>query len=148
AVRTDNLDITSGQAAGKTSFNLVFGRNEFAVQDISAAFAGGTATGGTAIRRAGGDVSFAVRLAMKQADLSELVWRSGGGPAGTGRIDLTADMLGTGKTIAAVVENLTGSGSFTIRDAALGAVDAGAFERTLIAVEAGTESAGADDIAR
>jgi hypothetical protein len=56
-------------------------------------------------------------------------------------------MLGTGKNLSSMVAALTGSGSFTLHDAHLGGIDAGAFERTLIAVENGTEPADASDIA-
>jgi hypothetical protein len=147
SVRTDKFDIASGLGGAAAKFNLVFGRSEFSVQDAETKIAGGAVKGNFAIRRAGEDLSVAARMSVEGAALADLVWEGAGGPAATGKLNLTADVLGTGKSLSAVVANLTGSGSFTLRDAMLAAIDAGAFERTLIAVESGSEPPDAQDIA-
>ncbi len=147
AIRTDALAIAPGYDGGKTKFTLVLGRNEFAVQDGETAIAGGTLKANFALRRAENDLSLAGRLALENARVENLLWGSPDAPPATGTLDLTADMLGTGTNLSAIVSGLTGSGSFTLRDARLAGVDAGAFERTLIAVENGSEPADAADIA-
>jgi len=147
SVRTDKFDIASDLGGAAAKFNLVFGRNEFSVQDAETKIAGGAVKGNFAIRRAGADLSLAARMSVEEASLADLVWEGAGGPAARGKLNFTADVLGTGKSLSAVVANLTGSGSFTLRDAMLAGVDAGAFERTLIAVESGTEPPDAQDIA-
>lgn len=147
SIRTDKFDIAPGLGGAAAKFNLVFGRNEFSVQDAETKIADGAVKGNFAIRRAGADISLAARMSVEQASLAEFVWEGAAGPAATGTLNFTADVLGTGKSLSAVVANLTGSGSFTLRDAMLAAVDAGAFERTLIAVESGTEPPDAQDIA-
>ena len=148
AIRTDRLDIAPGYAGGRTAFTLILGRNEFAVQDGETAFAGGRLKANFALRRAEKELSLAGRLALENAQIDRLLWTEGGGPAATGTLDLTADMLGTGPDISAIVAALTGSGSFTLRDARLAGIDAGAFERTLIAVENGAEPPDAADIGK
>lgn len=135
AVRTDALEIVPGLTGTAAKFNLVLGRNEFAIQDAETKIAEGTLKSSFAIRRAGEDLSIAGRLATEGVALAHFVWGGYAGPASTGTLDLTADMLGSGPSLARVVAGLTGSGSFTLRNAKLSSLDAGAFERTLIATE-------------
>ncbi len=147
-VRTDTFDIAPGYRGGKTKFILALGRNEFAIQDAETTLAGGMLKGNVALRRADADLSLAARLSVEGAKLGDVVWGGAGGPAATGSLDLTADMLGSGNSLSAIVSGLTGSGSFSVHEATFGGVDAGAFERTLIAVEGRTEPADAAYITR
>ncbi|BCJ91395.1 membrane protein [Terrihabitans soli] len=135
AVRTDALEITPGITGTAAKFNLVLGRNEFAVQDAEARLTEGTLKSSFAIRRGGEDLSLAGRLAVEGVALNRFVWGGASTPAAKGTLDLNADMLGSGPNIASVVSGLTGSGSFTLKNAELSSLDAGAFERTLIATE-------------
>lgn len=135
AVRTDAFNLAPGLSGTAAKFNLVLGRNEFAVQDAEAKLAEGMVKSSFAIRRAGKDLSLAGRLAVEGVALNHFLWGGYAGPAAMGTLDLTADMLGSGPNLADVVAGLTGSGSFTLRNAKLAALDAGAFERTLIATE-------------
>jgi uncharacterized protein involved in outer membrane biogenesis len=135
AVRTDALNLTPNLTGTAAKFNLVLGRNEFSIQDAETKLAEGTLKSSFAIRRAGEDLSLAGRLAAEGVSLAHFVWGGHTGPAATGTLDLTADMLGSGSNLSRVVAGLTGSGSFTLKSAKFSGLDAGAFERTLIATE-------------
>jgi uncharacterized protein involved in outer membrane biogenesis len=148
AVRTDALEVIPGLVGSAAKFNLVLGRNEFSVQDAEAKLADGTVKSSFAIRRAGEDLSLAGRLATEGVGLNHFVWGGYSGPAAMGTLDLTADMLGSGPNLSRVVAGLTGSGSFTLRNAKLSALDAGAFERTLIATESLPTPASALEVGR
>jgi uncharacterized protein involved in outer membrane biogenesis len=135
AVRTDALKLAPDLTGTAAKFSLVLGRNEFSIQDAETKLAEGTLKSSVAIRRAGTDLSVAGRLSTEGVALAHFVWGGYAGPAATGTLDLTADMLGSGANLSRVVAGLTGSGSFTLKNAKFSGLDAGAFERTLIATE-------------
>jgi hypothetical protein len=64
------------------------------------------------------------------------VWRRDGEPAATGRLSFSSDVQGTGKSLAAVVAALAGSGALSVDHAILHGIDPGAFARVAAAARA------------
>jgi hypothetical protein len=136
ALRTGALEIVPGYVAGKAELTLALSANEFAAENITAVLAGGALKGNLAIRKAGGDASVAARMSLEGAALGDLVWGPRSRPAAVGTLDVTADALGSGKTLSALAAGLTGSGTFAVRNGRINGLDAGAFARTLATIEA------------
>ncbi|MGQ4273133.1 AsmA family protein [Terrihabitans sp. B22-R8] len=134
-IRTGAFELAPGYIAGKAGMNLVLSPNEFALQDVSAVLAGGAVTGSVIVRKAGKEASVSGRVALAGGSLADLVTKSEGQPVAVGRLDVMADAVGSGASLSAMAQGLTGSGTFQIRNARLRGLDAGAFSRVMRSLE-------------
>jgi uncharacterized protein involved in outer membrane biogenesis len=135
ALRTGALELAPGYVAGKADLTLALSPNEFAAQDVTAVLAGGALKGNLAVRKAGAEASVAVRMSLEGGALGDLVWGPRSRPVAVGTLDVTADALGSGKSLSALAAGLTGSGTFAVRDGRINGADAAAFARTLASIE-------------
>ncbi|MDX6805575.1 AsmA family protein [Terrihabitans rhizophilus] len=147
-ISSDALGLPAGYVAGRAALTLAVTPNEFVLQDVSGVLAGGSIAGELTVRKAGQDASISVRGTLKDAALAGLVWTSRGSPVASGVLDVTADAVGSGRTLAAMASGLTGSGTFELRNARLKGVDAGAFQRVTQQVQAQTTPPDAQDVAQ
>ena len=97
---------------------------------VEAGFAGGTSEGRArrhAPRRRGGGV--APRRARRAATCRRSSGKSAGLPAASGKLDLSFEATGRGRSMSGIVSTLGGSGSFSIDEGRLNALNADALDR-------------------
>ncbi|MHC5652714.1 AsmA family protein [Stappia sp. ICDLI1TA098] len=106
--------------------------------DISGGkFADGAISGAYAVKRSGGQASLTGSVKLEGADLAELVWRRGGRAVATGRLDLTVDAEGTGRSLAGIVSGLAGGMTLGVSDGEIRRINPNAFALVIRAVDAG-----------
>ena len=64
-----------------------------------------------------------LRGGLTGGELQALVWEQAGLPVASGKLDLSFDVTGRGRSMAGVVATLAGSGSFSIDDGRLNALE-------------------------
>jgi hypothetical protein len=79
---------------------------------------------------------------LEGADLAELVWRRGGRAVATGRLDLTVDAEGTGRSLAGIVSGLAGGMTLGVSDGEIRRINPNAFALVIRAVDAGMKLEG------
>jgi uncharacterized protein involved in outer membrane biogenesis len=105
-----DLDVTDGKLA------LTLQPNRIDVDLSAATLAGGAASGGASIQNVDGNATLTGQFNLTGARLADLSWQAGGQPALTGGIDLSANFEATGRTPAAIVSSITGSGVVSVHD--------------------------------
>ena len=103
-----------------------FGTDEIAIEDIEGALAGGRVTGQLVLRHSATGLAATTRFALVNADASAILPHEGP-PAISGRLGLQMEMEGSGLSPAALIGALSGSGTLTLEDATIAALDPKAF---------------------
>jgi large subunit ribosomal protein L24 len=101
--------------------------NEAAVEDIRGTLAGGKVTGSATLQRGVEGIAASLRVGLTGADIATL-WPGTPRPPMTGRVSLQIEAKGSGRSPAALVETLGGSGSVSAEDLALAGLDPVAFD--------------------
>ncbi len=113
-----------------------------ALEGIDAGLGRGNLSGRLALQGSEAGLTALAELTLAGADLAALT--AGGAPAPlAGALDLQLDAKGVGRTPAALVASLTGSGTVTVRDAAVSGLDPRAFDVAAQLAEQGEEIEGA-----
>jgi uncharacterized protein involved in outer membrane biogenesis len=123
------LDVGFGPRASAPLLRARWTPDSFAVSELHANWAGGQLAGSFTLRREGGQGALSGKMALKRAQIAQLLPASG--LAGT--LDLELDGGAAGQTPSGLVANLAGGGRIVIDDwrvprldvAALGAITAG-----------------------
>ncbi|MDJ0931180.1 AsmA-like C-terminal region-containing protein [Breoghania sp.] len=89
------------------------------------------------IKRSGAQAAVSGNLALTGTALENLVWRRNDRPVTTGLLDAKGDSEGTGRSIAGIVANLAGGGSFTVHDGEIRSINPAAFASVIRAADAG-----------
>lgn len=129
------LDLGAPLPATSAKLNFVADADELQVDLVEAGFAGGSLTGGLSagIRDGEADVSF--RGGLLGGELQALVWEQSGLPAASGRLDVSFDVSGRGRSVAGIVSTLGGSGSFSIDEGRLNSLNGDALAAVMAAAE-------------
>ncbi len=106
---------------------------------VDSHFAGGMLKGAIAATVHDGDAEMTLRGALAGADLQGLVWEEGGLPAVSGKLDLSIEAAGRGRSLSGIVATLGGSGSFSVDDGRLNALNAGALTAVMASAEGDKE---------
>ncbi|MCJ2127079.1 AsmA-like C-terminal region-containing protein [Methylobacterium sp. J-077] len=112
-----------------TEANLALGLADGALtlRDLTAKLAGGRIAGSATITRRGSEASVSGEGALDDAALAAL---AGGGPIG-GRLTVSLRFTATAETAPGLADNLSGSGSLTLKDLSVPEVDPSALGRAL-----------------
>jgi uncharacterized protein involved in outer membrane biogenesis/tetratricopeptide (TPR) repeat protein len=114
---------------------LNFGPSDIALDDFEANIAGGRISGRLAFARSGDERSARARVTLTKADLPALF--PGDPPPMSGRLNLTAEIDGRGRSPVALVRSLVGKGSFSIEGGRLARLDPSAFGAVIRSVDQG-----------
>jgi large subunit ribosomal protein L24 len=115
---------------------LRFGNNEFAVDDMAGAVAGGRLAGQLSFRSGEDGVKASAKLSLIGADAASLL-SSGARPPVSGSLGLSGDVEGVGLSPAALIGSLQGSGKIALDDAQFAGLDPRAFDAITRAVDQG-----------
>ncbi len=138
------LDLTLSAAAldigvpePATDAKLAFQLADGALQiDLSSAtFAGGTLKGALSATLRDGEADLSLRGGLQGGVLDSLVWERSALPVASGMLDASFDLVGRGRSTAAIVAALAGSGTFTIDNGRINALNPEALDAVMQAAE-------------
>jgi large subunit ribosomal protein L24 len=115
---------------------LQFGRNEWALDDMTGALSGGRLAGRLAFRSGADGVTAEGKLALTGLDAASLL-RAAARPPVAGTLDLHIEAKGTGLSPVALVGSLHGGGKIVLEDAEFAGLDPRAFDAVSRAVDRG-----------
>jgi hypothetical protein len=104
-----------------------------------ASLAGGTFKGSVVAAMRDGEAQVSLSGGLAGGQLQALVWERTGLPVASGMLDVSFDAAGRGRSMAALVAGLTGSGAFAVSDGRLNALNAEALAAVMQAAEGDTE---------
>lgn len=122
----------------KTSLRMSGGRLH--ASQISASGFGGRLEGEARLASTGsGMAGFSGRVKLEDAELGQLVWQSVGRPVATGRVSLSLDLEGAGRTPVTLISGLGGDGTLSLKGATFRRLNPGAFRSIVQASVSGIE---------
>jgi uncharacterized protein involved in outer membrane biogenesis len=126
--------LTAGLAAQQARADVRLGNGEIAFEDVVGELAGGRLTGALAFRRVGDGVAMHGRLALREADAAALL--AGEGRAGVaGKVTVQVEADATGRSPAALIGSLAGTGTVSLAGAEIAGFDPDAFNAVIRAVD-------------
>lgn len=100
-----------------------------------AEFAAGTLKGALAANFHDGEAEVTLRGALQGGELQAFVWDQAGLPAASGKLDVSIDATGRGRSMAGIVSTLSGSGSLSIDEGRLNSMNGEALPAVMAAAE-------------
>lgn len=137
------IDLRALTAGGLTISNphldLALGPDGGSLDIGQGTLAGGTLQAKFDARTASGVATLDGQLAVEGAALSDLVWRRDGQPVAEGKVDLTANFSGTGRSPAGLVSTLAGGGTLDLAAGAFHFVNPETFDLVIRAADDGQD---------
>jgi hypothetical protein len=122
-LRVGALEVTDALTARDFAATLRFDKGRLDLDDFAMRIAGGGASGHATLRRDADNVTLTGALALDSVDLDQ--------PGFSGRVGAAVDFASTGRSPAAVINGLAGSGTVTLTGAALARSDPDALDRVV-----------------
>jgi uncharacterized protein involved in outer membrane biogenesis len=122
-LKVGTLDMTDGLRAHDFATTLRFDKGRLDLDGFAMRIAGGGASGHAMLRRDGDNATLTGTLSLDSVALDR--------PGFSGRVDAAVDFASTGRSPAAVMNGLAGSGTMTFIGAALARSDPGALDRVV-----------------
>ncbi|MEP9352118.1 AsmA-like C-terminal region-containing protein [Xanthobacter sp. KR7-65] len=133
-----NLELSAGRIAVLGPYVLTKGRlvlvsdgTDLDMRDLSGSLGGGRAAASLRVRRQADTLQADGRLVLEQVDAGALLAPTGARAQPKGRVNLLLDLGGSGRTVQALVQSLSGQGTLGVRDLVIDAVSPGALEAVL-----------------
>lgn len=126
-VRADTLDLGRRFTAEGAAFGARLDNGVLTVRDFTGRVAGGRLTGSLTLSRQGAAAAVSAEGSLSDAALADL---TGPGPI-SGRVSATLRVGASGQTLAAMLNNLGGSGEIGLTDLTLPGSDPAGIERAL-----------------
>jgi uncharacterized protein involved in outer membrane biogenesis len=136
ALKAQRVEVLPQLTAREFRATLRFGRQEFAVDDITGAVAGGRLAGQLSFRSAEDGLKTRVKISLTGVDAAGLL-PSGARPPVTGSFGFSADVAGAGLSPVALIGSLQGTGKIVLSDAQFAGLDPRAFDAITRAVDQG-----------
>ncbi|MCV9960977.1 AsmA family protein [Pararhizobium sp. BT-229] len=114
---------------------MVWKGDQIEFNTLSGNWLGGKAEGRLLLGNGDGSGFFQARLDLKDADLANAAWTSGGAAVAEGKFDLSLAMEASGKTTRAMAESASGSGSAMLRDTVVHGLNTAALPAIIAAVD-------------
>lgn len=114
---------------------LVWKGDQIAFDALSGNWLGGKVEGRMLLGNGDGSGFFQTRLDLKDADLATTAWKTRGAAVAEGKADLTIAMEASGKTVRAMVESTSGSGTATLKDAVVHGLNTAALPDIMAAAD-------------
>lgn len=137
AIEAGRLRLAGGLEARRGRFRIAMRPGRLGLEQFTADLAGGKLTGSAGLSRTGGEATLDMHVKLDGALLSELVWRRAGQAVAIGKLDVSADLEGTGRSLSAIAAAMNGGGTLSIRDAELRGLEPAAFDFVLRAADSG-----------
>ena len=136
ALKARRVDLLPRLTAREFRANLRFGRQEFAVEDMTGVLAGGTLAGRLSFNSGGDGLKARAKISLTGVDAASLL-SPGARPPVTGSLGLSLDVEGAGLSPVALVGSLQGAGKIALSDAQFAGLDPRAFDAVTRAVDEG-----------
>ncbi len=128
--------LTPSWQATKFVSALRFSGADVGVEDIAGELLGGRLTGEMTIRRGADTLGLQGRIAVTDADATQLLFGDGAAPL-TGQAALTLQLEGMGRSPRALVGSLNGTGTLVLDHARIAALDPSVFAAAMTSVDQG-----------
>jgi hypothetical protein len=122
-LRVGALELTDALTARDFATTLRFDKGRLDLDDFAMRMAGGGASGHATLRRDADNITLTGALALDSVDIDK--------PGFSGRVGAAVDFASTGRSPAAVINGLAGSGTVTLTGAALARSDPDALDRVV-----------------
>jgi hypothetical protein len=129
------LDLGAAIPAEQAKLHVSLADNRLNIDLTDSRFAGGSLKGGLAAILGDGDADVTLRAGLQGVELQAFVWDQAGLPAASGKLDLSFDATGRGRSMAGIVATLSGNGSFQIDDGRLNSMNGEALVSVMAAAE-------------
>ena len=136
ALKARRVELLPRLTAREFRANLRFGRQEFAVEDMTGVLAGGTLAGRLSFNSGGDGLKARAKISLTGVDAASLL-SPGARPPVTGSLGLSLDVEGAGLSPVALVGSLQGAGKIALSDAQFAGLDPRAFDAVTRAVDEG-----------
>jgi large subunit ribosomal protein L24 len=130
---TSRAVLTSGLTAREMHANVRVGSGEIALEDIDGEVAAGRLTGAMSFRRVGDGVAMHGRVALAEADATALL--PGDGHGVDGKLSMQVEADATGRSPAALVGSLAGTGTVSLVAGEIARFDPETFNTVIRAVD-------------
>ncbi|PLX36447.1 MAG: hypothetical protein C0606_14255 [Hyphomicrobiales bacterium] len=137
-VAADKLWLAPDRVLAGAKFKLALSPDGLALDQISGGIFGGKASGTLQVNSVKGAAGLSAALRVDDGDVAELIGEGLSARSVSGRFDATLDLDSTGRSIAALVSELAGSGTFAVRDASVTGFSEEAFPAVIAAVDDGS----------
>ncbi len=141
ALSAATLDLGGPIAATDAKLDLALIGGSLNLDLVEAGFAGGILKGAIAASLHEGEAEVSLRGGLRGGELQVLAWEQAGLPAAFGKLDLSFEAIGRGRSMSGVVATLGGSGSFSIDEGRLNGLNAEALATVMAAAEGEKEPA-------
>ncbi|MBV8778065.1 MAG: hypothetical protein JO258_12795, partial [Alphaproteobacteria bacterium] len=125
--------LTPGLAVRQSRAEIRMGKDEIALEDIDGELASGRLTGAVNFRRVGDGVAMHGRLALADADAAALL--PADGRAVTGKVSVQVEADATGRSPAAVIGSLAGTGTLSLASGEIAGFNPDAFNTVIRTVD-------------
>ena len=139
SVKARSLELAAPYIFQQPSFSLVWQDRGLSVRDFKALLQGGKVSGGLDLNNVEGEAVLKTHLRIDNAALAPLVWERDGRSVAHGQLGVNLDVESQGRSMAGLVSGLSGTGTFTLKDATLNYLNPSAFAQVIRAVDAGME---------
>nr|WP_319513526.1 AsmA family protein [uncultured Cohaesibacter sp.] len=139
SVKARSLELAAPYIFQQPSFSLVWQDSGLSVRDFKALLQGGEVSGGLDLDNVEGEALLKSHIRVENAALAPLVWQRDGRSVARGQLDVNLDVESQGRSMAGLVSGLSGTGTFTLKDATLNYLNPSAFAQVIRAVDAGME---------
>ncbi len=139
SLKTERLDLGAPIVATDATLDVLLSEDRLELDIKEAAFAGGAIKGTAAADLDEGQSNVSVRGDLAGVALQSLVWERIGLPVASGTLDVSFEAVGRGRSPAAIVATLSGSGTFTIDEGRLNALNAEALTAVMEAADSEAE---------
>jgi hypothetical protein len=133
------LDLGAPMPATDATLDFSLSAGTLHLDLVEAGFVGGTLKGAVAATVHDGEAEMSLRAGLVGADLQALVWDDAGLPAVSGKLDLSIEANGRGRSLSGIVSTLGGSGSFSVDAGRLNALNGEALTAVMAAAEGDKE---------
>jgi len=135
-LKVRHVDLLPRLTARELRANLRFGKDEFAVDDMTGDIAGGRLAGQLSFHSGEDGLKARAKLSLAGVDVASLL-PSGARPLVTGSLAFSAYIEGSGLSPVALIGSLQGSGELALADAQFAGLDPRAFDAVTRAVDQG-----------
>lgn len=131
----DAMDLTNLRELETTQFDIRLRPQSIALNNISGKFSNGDLNGSLLFENNGGAVTLSGIIDLKKADASDLLWSDESRPLVEGKLSLSSQFSGTGRSLDAIISTLGGGGSISLTDGRIRRLNPAAFQQLIIAAD-------------
>ena len=135
ALKAARLELGAPLAAADAAFDLELADGDLRIELARAGFAGGVLGGEIVAAVRDAEADLALRATLKGGELQALVWERSDLPVASGKVDISFDAAGRGRSAAGIVATLSGSGAFAVSGGRFNALNPQALTAVMAAAE-------------